>query len=218
MIRLTDVVKHLIIINILVYAAAHLILPDPRVLSLYYPDSEYFQPFQLVSHMFMHSELFYPNMPSDEQGSIFHLLFNMATLFFLGPMVETALGPKRFLIMYLAAGFGAMLCHMGVWYLEVSGLSPEVYALAMQEPNFRVVGASGAVYGVLAAFAFLFPNIRLMLLFPPIPIKAKYLALGLIVIDLFSGISGISSGIAHFAHLGGAITGFLMVYFWRRRR
>jgi membrane associated rhomboid family serine protease len=90
--------------------------------------------------------------------------------------------------------------------------------MLMQEREYGVVGASGAVYGILAAFAFLFPNTRLMLLFPPIPVKAKYLVAALIAFDLFSGISGQGTGIAHFAHIGGAIFGFLTLLFWRKMR
>ncbi len=131
-------------------------------------------------------------------GTISHLLFNMLMLFFLGPMVEQSLGAKRFLILYLVSGFGALLAHYAIF------------------PYVGVWGASGAVYGVLVAFAVLFPNVQLMLLFPPIPIKAKWLALILIVVGLISGVGGYQSGIAHFAHLGGALTAFILMVIWKK--
>lgn len=192
MFRLTDVVKNLILLNVVVYLVGILVLPKvglgPQFLFMYDPFEPLsgFQAYQIVSHMFMH-----------DPGGFSHILFNMLTLAFLGPMVETNLGPKRFLILYLASGFGAMITHFLI------------------SPN-PVVGASGAVYGVLIAFAVLYPNIKLMLLFPPIPIKAKYLAIILMVIGLVSGVGGYQQGIAHFAHLGGALTAFLILLGWKK--
>ncbi len=192
--RLTEVVKHLLIINVLIYFGATMLMPqmnlseiDHRVLYLFYPGTEYFQPFQLITHMFMH-------------GSTSHILFNMMSLFFLGPMVEQSLGSKKFLMFYLLCGFGAMLLHLGIDSFS-----------AVHVP---VVGASGAIMGIFTAFAVLFPDTKLMLLFPPIPIKAKFLMIGLIAFDLFSGVSGISTGIAHFAHLGGVLAGFILMLSW----
>ena len=190
--RLTDVVKHLLIINVLVFVTFHLIFGQYRTyLYLFYPTNPYFEPYQLVSHMFMH-------------GSESHILFNMLSLFFLGPMVEQALGSKRFLIFYLVCGFGSMFLHLALTYL------------GFLSANVPIVGASGAIMGVFIAFAFLFPDVKLMLIFPPIPIKAKYLMLGLVAFDLFSGVSGMNTGIAHFAHLGGAITGFILMVMWKK--
>ena len=208
MFQITDVIKHLLIIN-LIFFFGSMILDRTGVLAsdmlaCFYPGSVYFRPYQVVTHMFMHA-----NIP--------HLFFNMFALVMLGPYVESFLGPKRFLSMYLISGFGALSLHMLIWYLQLSGLSAAQYAAEMHNPSLAVVGASGAVYGVLAAFAFLFPNTRLMLLFPPIPIKAKYLVLGLVAFDLFAGISGRGTGIAHFAHVGGALFGFLTLLFWRSR-
>lgn len=206
MFQITDVIKHLLIINLIMYFGSLLLgqsgVLDPKVLYCYYPDSEYFQPYQVVTHMFMH-------------GGGFHLFFNMFALVMLGPYVESYLQSKRFLLMYLISGFGALGLHMLIWYFQFSALEPEVYEVYMQSDQLAVVGASGAVYGVLAAFAFLFPNVRLMLLFPPIPVKAKWLVLALVAFDLFSGLSGRSTGIAHFAHIGGAVFGFLTVLFWK---
>lgn len=198
--QITDVVKHLLLINVVMYLASVALFPESRyILAMYYPSSDFFQPYQLVTHMFMHADL----------G---HLFFNMLSLFFLGPWVERRLGAKKFLIFYFAAGFGAAALHLLVWYYMVSQLG------VTSEINIPVLGASGAVYGVLAGFGTLFPNARLMLLFPPIPIRAAYLAIGLILFDLFTGMSGTRTGVAHFAHVGGAITGFLMIQYWIRTR
>ena len=184
--RMTEVVKHLIGINVVVFLAVYLSpFPSIREYFVLYPaGTPYFKPGQLFTHMFMH-------------GGEMHLLFNMLALYFIGPTVENHMGSRKFLYFYLFSGIGAMLLH-----LLIGGNAP-------------VVGASGAIYGVLAGFAFIFPNTQLMLLFPPIPIKAKYLVTILIVIDLFSGISGTRTGIAHFAHLGGALFGILLILYWR---
>jgi membrane associated rhomboid family serine protease len=212
MFHITDVIKHLLIINLIMFFGSMLMQQtgflDPSLLACYYPDSEFFRPYQVVTHMFMH-------------GGGFHLFFNMFALVMLGPYVESFLGAKRFLIMYFISGFGALGIHMLVWYIQFMSVSPQEYYSLMHNEHLAVVGASGAVYGVLAAFALLFPNTKLMLLIPPIPVKAKYLVLGLVAFDLFSGFTGYQSGIAHFAHVGGALFGFLTLMFWRgktRRR
>ncbi len=189
--RLTDVVKHLIIINVIVYVVFAMLFPQFQVYSiLHMPWTENFAPVQLVTHMFMH----------DPDG-LMHLLFNMMGLFFLGPHIEQVLGKERFLIFYLACGFAAMAMHMLLAYLGLIYASP-------------VVGASGAIMGIFIAFAILFPNTKLMLLFPPIPVKAKYLMGILVLFDVFSGVGGFSTGIAHFAHLGGALCGFILMMVW----
>lgn len=199
--NLTPVVKNLLIINVIVYFAATTlpqIIPD---LAMYFPMMEQFKPYQIVTHFFMH-------------GSPRHLLFNMMGLFFLGPMVERTLGNKNFLILYLASAFGALIAHLGVDFYQYSSMGISRFP--------GVVGASGAIYGVVIAFATLFPNTKLMLLFPPIPIKAKYLGIGYIAYDLYQGVMGSNTGVAHFAHLGGAITGFFLIKFvfnaYRNRR
>ena len=194
--QLTPVVKNLIIVNALVFVCATFLpmgqmIPD---LKLYFPlDTLDFRPYQLVTHMFMH-------------GDIGHLFFNMLSLFFLGAYVERFAGNKDFLILYLLSGFGAMLAHLAIQFMT--------YKSTGQTDFIPVVGASGAVYGILIAFAVLFPNVKMMLLFIPFPIKARYLALGLIAYDLISGVGGFQTGIAHFAHLGGALTGAALTFFW----
>lgn len=210
--NLTDVVKHLILINVIFFLGSTLlmgpggtIIPMNRIaLALFFPFSEGFQPFQIVTHMFMH-------------GDVGHLFFNMLGLFFFGPPLESRWGPKRFLFFYLGAGLFAALVHMGSSYYEYSQFlslgMPHLNAAANIAP---ALGASGAVYGVFAGYAMLFPNQKVMLLIPPIPVKAGILVLILVAYDLFSGISGSGTGIAHFAHLGGAFFGAFMVWYWKR--
>ena len=198
--RITEVVKHLLLINVIMFLATRLIMPNSwRVLAMFYPASDYFQPFQLVTHMFMHAD-------------IGHLAFNMLSLFFLGPWVEQRIGGRKFLIFYFVSAFGAALLHLAVRYYMIQTTGD------ISTIDIPVLGASGAVYGVVIGFGYLFPEARLMLLIPPIPVKAKYLAVGLVVMDLVFGFSGTSSGVAHFAHIGGAVSGFLLIYYWMKTR
>lgn len=191
---LPPVVKYLIIINVAVFIAQLVLDPQIgltiRYLALHPVDSPAFSPYQVITHMFTHSP-----------GYIFHILFNMFALWMFGKELERYWGGKRFLNFYLLCGIGAAVLHLLVQYL-MGGYS---YA----------VGASGAVMGIFAAFAYLFPNTPLYIMFIPIPIKAKWLMLGLVAYDLFGGFGG-GDNIAHFAHLGGAITGFIMVWIWNR--
>lgn len=196
--RLTDVVKNLLIINVLVFLCAHVLpskdfIPD---LAFYHNRFDEFKPYQIVTYMFDHA-------------GFRHLIFNMLGLFFLGPFVEKFLGAKRFLILYLTCGFVALASHYA-WqtYLLKNGIAVG-----------PVVGASGCVYGVLIAFAVLFPNVKLMLLFPPIPIKARYLAIGLIALDIFQQVANRpGDNVAHIAHLGGAFTGAFLIWYWYKRK
>lgn len=229
--RITEVVKHLIIINAILFIGVSLLKSSgidlTRYLVLHYPLSDRFLPHQLVTNIFMHAD-------------ISHIFFNMLALFFLGPFVEQRMGAKRFLMFYIACGLAGMLAHLGVSYINLKDAPEIIGSLTQQQLDYLLVekkyntsylshsqagivmdalrgtlqGASGAILGVTMAFAAFFPNMKLMLLFPPIPIKAKYMALIIIAIDLFSGVSRQSTGIAHFAHLGGAIMGFILVYMW----
>jgi len=167
-------------------------------LALFYPTSEYFRPFQLVTHMFMHA-------------NISHLFFNMFGLFMFGPPLESLWGPRRFLFYYLFTGFGAMVLHLGVKYIELNmGMMPE-WAI-----NTPMLGASGAVFGLLAGYGMKFPNTMIMLIFPPIPMRAKYFVMLYAGVELFLGLSPFQTGVAHFAHLGGALFGFLLILYWRK--
>lgn len=202
---ITDVVKNLIIINVLMFLGTSLTMPDAGValLALHYPASDHFLPLQIVTHMFMH-------------GGAFHLLFNMYMLYLFGSALESYWGPKRFLKFYFISGFGAIILHMLVWHWELQQYSPEDFATLMTYPQYAVLGASGAVFGLLAGFGTVFPNTILSLLFPPVSLKAKYFVIIYAVIELFLGVGGHSTGIAHFAHLGGALFGFLLVVYWRK--
>jgi membrane associated rhomboid family serine protease len=186
-------VKNLIIINVVVFIAQMVLdktigLTD--ILALYPINSDEFKPYQIATHMFAH-------------GSPFHIFFNMFGLYMFGRVLENVWGPKRFLLFYLISGVGAALVHLLVQYLT-GGFS-------------SAVGASGAIMGILAAFAYLFPNTELYLMFIPIPIKAKWAVIGMIALDLYLGMGQYSGdNIAHFAHLGGALTGFILVLIWNK--
>lgn len=194
MFKMTDVVRHLLIINLIVFVFTELIFPNMiRVLALYYPTSPYFQPFQLVTHFFTHAGL----------G---HIFFNMFGLVMFGSPVEALWGPRRFLLYYIICALGAAITQLLMMYFQI------------ESTNGLMVGASGAIYGLLVAFGTKFPNAELMLIFLPIPIKAKYFIPGLIALDLFLGISNFSADpIAHFAHLGGAFFGFLLILLWTNK-
>ena len=228
------IVKNIIYINILMllayYAAGSVFQIDlNRVLGLYFVKSDQFQPYQLITHMFMH-------------GSITHLFFNMFALYMFGQILEQVWGPKRFLTYYLVTGLGAMVIHESVlafqYYKVISSVSPEIvqdildnglrYTLdqkAYVDPSARelqsllytpTVGASGAVFGVLLAFGVLFPNTQLMLLFPPIPIRAKYFVMGYAGIELYLAVTQPGSSIAHAAHIGGMIFGYILLRIWKK--
>lgn len=184
-------------------------------LGLYFWQSENFRPYQIVTHMFLHANMM-------------HLFTNMFALWMFGRSLEYDLGSKRFLIYYMVTGIGAALLHLGVTWLEVGhiksaiesaggAMDPALIGKYYARINTATIGASGAVFGVLLAFGMLHPNAVLMLLFPPIPIKAKYFVIGYGVLELFLGISGSQSGIAHFAHVGGMIWGFLLLWYWKKK-
>ena len=222
------IVKNLIIINVLVWIAQ--LMLDPQInlsekIGLWPIQHSNFKPYQIVTHMFAHASY---SDPGFRRIEFFHIFFNMFNLWMFGRILENVWGPKRFLFFYLACGIGAAICHMAVQYFEYRDVYEQV-ALARQNNMFDfahaiedrygyyVVGASGAVMGVMVGFAVLFPNTELMLLFIPVPIKAKWVIMALVAIDLFGGINPMQGdNIAHFAHLGGAITGFIIVYIWNK--
>lgn len=189
MLRMTDVVKSLVILNVIVFVAT-LIVPNLiNYLALYYPAyNAPFRPYQFVSSFFTH-------------GGLFHIAFNMIGLIFLGSALETLWGPQRFLIFYFVSALGASLFHFAMIYFGVTAPSP-------------IVGASGAIYGLFVAFAMKFPDELLSFFFLP-PVKAKYAVPIIISLDLVLGFSNFSGDrIAHFAHLGGALAGFILVTIW----
>ncbi len=227
-------VKGLLIINTAMYVITFLYdnatggrLAD--ILGLHYPASDLFQPFQIITHMFMH-------------GGLMHLAFNMYALWMFGQYIEQRMGTKRFFIYYIVTGLGAAALHTFVIHLQVNALTAEMpkesINLVLSEGakiwangqnyqdlqlgnlnaliNVPTVGASGAVFGILLAFGMLFPNVELQLFFIPIPIKAKYFVMGYGALELINGITNTpGDNIAHFAHLGGMIFGFILMKIWK---
>ena len=206
------VVQNIIILNVLFFMA-EMILPARMGdwmfanLGLYFWESGNFHLHQLVTHMFMHANLT-------------HLFMNMFALWMFGRTLEYELGSKRFLIYYMVTGVGAALIQLGVTWLQVDSMSSAAFVdqAKLQSLIYApMIGASGAVFGVLLAFGMMHPNAMLMLLIPPIPIKAKYLVIGYGVLELFLGTTGMQSGVAHFAHLGGMLWGFFLLRYWKKR-
>jgi membrane associated rhomboid family serine protease len=197
------VIKNLLLINGLFFLATEFILKDKfyvegleplglkAVLALWPINDPEFRPYQLLTHMFTHAD-------------IGHIFFNMFNLWMFGRILENIWGAKRFLIFYMICGLAAAAAHLAVQYFT-GGFS-------------FAVGASGAVMGVMVAFAYLFPNTELMFIFLPVPIKAKWIIAIMVGFDLFGGLGYAGGdGIAHWAHLGGAAAGFVMVYIWNKR-
>ena len=233
--NLPPVVKNLILANVLFYVGTMLLRSSGvnlyQYLGLYFPASEHFGTHQFFTYMFMH------DTPSPG-----HIFFNMFALYMFGRVLESVWGPKRFLIFYLVTGVGAALIQTLVTFIEyeslLSKLDPQIVAQVKEtgssiwsegknfsDPlmgklnailNTPTVGASGAVFGILLGFGMLFPNTQLMLLFPPIPIRAKYFVIGYGLIELFFGVSGIQGSVAHFAHLGGMLFGFILIKYWNK--
>lgn len=257
--NIPPVVKNLLIINILMLLITYVLqstygIDLVSILGLYYFKSPNFEPYQVVTHMFMH-------------GGTMHLFFNMFALWMFGRVLETVWGSKRFFIYYIATGLGAAFFHTLVGWLRyhqldaavmafnnapspelftdfVKSYAPQAYSklydvviapweeaprsqayieqaksymdqIVAMRMNIPTVGASGAVFGILLAFGMLFPNTRLMLLIPPIPIKAKYFVIGYGLIELYAGVANrAGDNVAHFAHLGGMIFGFLIIKYW----
>lgn len=238
-----NVTKNLLIINGLFFLATIVFgergIDLGNILGAFYPESPNFQSWQIITHMFMHAP--YPY--------ISHILFNMFALWMFGSTVENTLGPKKFLILYFAAGLGSFALFNFTNYLQIEQLktvvegmgvdvqamiqslkvnnsfnnsfslpnqSEEVKQLARYYIN-NMVGASGAIYGILIAFGVLYPNAKLALLFFPVPVKAKYFIPALIAIEFYMGLQNYSwNPIAHFAHIGGALIGFLIVRHWKK--
>ncbi len=218
--------KILLAINIGMFLIAAQFPQLNQLLALHYYESPFFMPHQLVSHIFMH-------------GGLAHLAFNMYALVMFGSVIEKQLGLKRFLILYFFSAIGAFLLHMGVVSFELSNVAADVIKMVSTEGaeaiaqgqnyvddylgainakfNGAMVGASGAIMGLFAAFAFLFPNIKLQLIFIPYPIKAKYFMLISMGIELFLGVKEFEwDNIAHFAHIGGAIFGLILMFLWKQ--
>jgi membrane associated rhomboid family serine protease len=234
LLALPPVVKNLILLNILMliatWAARGVFGIDlTTMLGLYFPKSDMFRPLQILTHMFMHA-------------NFWHLFFNMYALYIFGGVLENVWGPKRFFIFYMVCGLGAALTHETVimfQYMKLMNvISPDQLQNVLSDGAAYIgqgqvftndvmkslqmvlyiptVGASGAIFGVLLAFGMLFPNTELMLLFPPIPIKAKWFVLGYGVLELVLAVTQPGSNVAHAAHLGGMLFGYFLIKYWRK--
>ena len=235
--RIPPVTLNLLGLNLLVYILMSIIpamdISLTRHLALYYPTAPNFGVYQLITYQFLHA-------------GFGHLFFNMFALLMFGGIIERTMGSARFLFYYLSCGIFAGLVQMGVFALIINHLgdfmtaeqyhyalydmyrdamtsgyasmpvTPEMYSV-FQYVATPMVGASGAIYGVLLAFGMLFPNQPIYMMFIPIPIKAKWLIVGYFILELIYGVTGSAQGVAHFAHLGGMIFGFFMILYWKRR-
>jgi len=238
-INLTPAVKQILIACIVLFIGTKLlqmrgIVDLEFLLAAHYPKSGFFQPWQIITHMFMH-----------DSTNIGHLVFNMFGLVSIGMIMENFLGTKKFVQLYFISGLGALAIHFLVQIFQLHyqfelwlpspadlGLRIEGNTIYSNESIIKtqealasagsiiagsVEGASGALYGVVVAYAFLFPNRTLMIMFIPYPIKAKYLIPGFLILDLVLGFTNPKGdNVAHFAHIGGAIFGFLLVWYWRK--
>jgi len=236
-VKLTEAIKHLIIINVIMFIIPMFLHLDlTTIFALYFPKNEHFGVWQYVTHMFLH-------------GSFYHILFNMYGLWAFGTPLEQIWGRNKFLFFYFSAGIGAGIIYTLANYYQFNviyeqlismGISPEeihtiltsgryndsIITLSNQTMsefyslyNSPAIGASGAVYGVLVAFGLYYPNAKLALIFFPVPIAAKYFIPLIILGDLFFGVTKYSIGnIAHFAHVGGAIIGFIIAWYWKKNQ
>ncbi|WP_233860918.1 rhomboid family intramembrane serine protease [Tenacibaculum piscium] len=235
--KITDAIKHLIIINVIMYFAPQLLNLDvTNIFALHYPENENFGIWQYVTHIFMH-------------GSTMHLLFNMYALWAFGTPLEQMWGKNKFIFFYFSAGIGAGLIYTLVNYYQFNGIYEQLIEQGISAIDIKnllntgqynenlitlsnqtmsefyslyhtpAVGASGAVYGILVAFGLLFPDAKLALIFFPVPIAAKYFIPIMITSDVFFGVTKYSIGnIAHFAHIGGAIIGFVIAWYWKKNQ
>lgn len=237
--RITEAVKHLIIINVIFFAATYLApnLQLDSIFALWFPENPNFGFWQFVSHMFMH-------------GGFTHLLFNMYGLWAFGTPLEQIWGRNKFIFFYFSAGLGAGIIYTLVNYYQFNGVYEQLIGLGLSATDIQqildtgsynssilsslseadlndffatyhtpAVGASGAIYGILVAFGMTFPNAKLALIFFPVPISAKYFIPLIILGDLFFGLTSYSIGnVAHFAHIGGAIIGFAISWYWKKNQ
>lgn len=186
------VTRNLLIVNIIFFVAT-LVNREFMIMTfaLFDPSTPFFRVWQIVTYMFMHD-------------GFMHIFFNMYALVMFGGMVERMIGEKKFLLFYFLCGFGAVLLHLGITVVTGGAVAP-------------MLGASGAIYGLLLAYGMLFPESRLTLIFPPITLTAKWWVVIWAGLELLTGVTGTMSGVAHFAHLGGMLVGFLLILYWRKK-
>ncbi|MBD1387085.1 rhomboid family intramembrane serine protease [Mucilaginibacter rigui] len=224
--NMTPVVKNLLIINIIFFIATYALAKFVNLqglLSAYYFNSPFFKPWQVITYMFMHA-------------GFGHIFFNMFALVSFGPMLEYTLGSKKFFNYYFITGIGGYVLYTLIQAIEVHAITGaftianpqymqayDIYGARAEELkgiySGALLGASGAVFGILVGFAMLFPNLEMMIMFIPVPIKAKYVVIGYVAIELFTGVGRFAGdNVAHFAHLGGALFGFLLIKLWGVKR
>ncbi len=205
--NMPPVTRNIILINIVMYIAT--CINEQFMVStfaMFYPGSPFFHIWQPVTYMFMH-------------GGFWHLFFNMFCLWMFGSALERTIGSNKYLIFYFVAGIGAVLTHTLVEYFQMGGMSATHGILTAGQINILrtpTLGASGAIYGIQIGYAMLYPNDVWTLIFPPISLKAKWFVLIFIAIELYTGVTGTMDGIAHFAHLGGMLFGFLLLLYWKK--
>lgn len=223
--NITPVVKNLLIINVIFFAATWLMGQQgfqlEKYLAVFFFDSPFFKVWQPITYMFMH-------------GSTMHIFFNMFALYSFGSILEAHWGGKKFINFYLITGLGALALQWGVQAFEVYQITGSVFnnldtlsiaGMSVTDVNTikgiyfgPMVGASGAIFGLLVAFAVLYPNLEMYIMFIPVPVKAKYIIPVYIVIELFLGVARFEGdSVAHFAHLGGALIGYILVKLWRNK-
>ena len=214
--NIPTVTKNLLIINIVAFLAAQVLsmsgIDLNDIFGLHFFMASDFRIYQLVTYMFMH-------------GNFTHIFFNMFALWMFGCVVENVWGPKKYLFYYMVCGIGAGLMQELAWEYTLADMVAAVEAGRMvidavgtpiTYNDFITVGASGAVFGILLAFGYMFPNMPMYIIPFPFPIKAKWMVIGYGVVELLFGVSGTMDTVAHFAHLGGMIFGFLILWYWRR--
>lgn len=211
-----SVTKNIIIINVIIWVASEIMKYRGsdfmyEQFALFYVTSPFFKPWQFITHMFMH-------------GGFWHVFFNMYTLLIFGSVLERVWGPRKYLFFYFATGLGAAALHTGVEALQaqfyLNQIAEGVVKATTSYHNLLMtptVGASGAIYGLLLGYAMLYPDSRLTLIFPPVSLTAKWFVIIFAVIELVTGIFGLGGGIAHFAHLGGMLFGWLIILYWKKR-
>ncbi len=205
--NIPEVTRNLFFVNVLMFIAT-LINENFmfETFSVFYPKSPYFRIWQPVTYMFMH-------------GNFWHLFVNMWCLLMFGSALERAIGGKKYLLFYFICGLGALLIHFLVQDIQARAILGEeaqisqAYVDILRTPT---LGASGAIYGLQVGYAMLYPNTLWTLIFPPVTLKAKWFVLIFMGIELFTGITGTMDGVAHFAHLGGALFGFLLIFYWKK--
>lgn len=223
--NIPPVTRHLLIINFLLWFATIVLKRTAGIdlqewLGLHFWRATDFNAAQFITYMFMH-----------DTSGIAHVFFNMFSLWMFGRIIEQALGAKRYLFYYVSCGLGAALVQQLAWEYDLAELvvavnsgqvildwsGKAVTASPLLYNNFITVGASGAVFGILLAFGVLFPNMPMYIIPFPFPIKAKWMVIGYGVVELLFGVSGMMSGVAHFAHLGGMIFGFFILWYWKHQ-